>query len=365
MVNLGNTPNLSAAHSTNPQDFYVNPTFSRIQELFNQNDPTNYVWGNFYKFLNGNSYKAVAQLLTTPGWTTAQERALLAMTQGVRIDDWLGADTNKQHWLLLSNAKIQHNTSMDGTKQALTDFRFKTLASCWNECSAQMKSIIWNHWGNGASRGDELCHAFMQGCMTMWTPRVPADIEKKIQSLVGTFDAIVGNGPGNYSERSDKQIEDYSAMLHSEIKNLNNCASFSMGSVHTWRQLQGYPDFLETLGSPHPWMQALCVAYTSAMIPSMPDAIVFRKQYYGRTTAIKKPWPLQDNPSNPEDKMLAQALWQHFSNKPVTPDRSIQDLYYLLEGIESGNMVSTLFNMGSAHIEETMAVDASLFDYQP
>lgn len=343
----------------------MNPTFSRIQTLFNQNDPTNYVWGNFYKFLNGNSYKAVAQLLTTPGWTEAQERALLAMTQGVRFDEWLSADTNKQHWLLLSNAKIQHNTNVDGTKQALTDFRFKTLASCWNEASARMKSIIWNHWGSGAERGDDFGLQFMQDCMTAWTPQKPADIEQKIQSLVGTFDTIVGNGPGNYSARSDKKIEDYSAMLHSEIKKLNRCWTSCMDSVHTWRQLQGYPDFLESLGSPHPWMQSLCVAYTSVMIPNIADAIVFRKQYYGRTTAIRKPWPLQENPANPEDKLLAEALWQYFSNKPVAPDRTIQDLYYLLEGIDTSSMVATLFNMGSATKDEAMAVDANLFDCQP
>ena len=136
----------------------------------------------------------------------------------------------------------------------------------------------------------------------------------------------------------------------------------STSSVHTWRQLQGYPDFQRHLGHPHPWHESLCVAYTGAMIPNLPAAMVFRKEYGWLTVQHLERKPLV-NPKNPYDHLLAGALWRHFSNEPIHVAPQVDALYSLLAG--SKDIVGALLSLAALEKYDPMDIDTAVFEYSP
>ena len=346
----------------------MNPTVQRIQELFQQNDPSHYYWANFHKFLQSHSHKAIAALLNAPVWTAPQAQTLLAMKQGIKVDDWLSADAQRQKWLLLTTASTRRTVSFDGTPHELVDFTFKTIKPCWQECSAQMKFTVWNNWGSGIKNADARGQAFMTECMTQWTPESAQDSEWKVQALVGTFDELV-DMIRQSSNPCDKTIEAYSSLMHQEVKRLNTWAAFSPVSVQTWRQLQGYPDFMANLNWLHPWVQSLSVVHTGVMTANLTEAAFFREHPAyddGRMTVFRKERMLQNNPLNPDDELLAQALQQHFLQKSVNAAPSVQGLYCLLEGLDSPSMMSCLFNLAVPSTSTSMIdIDHTVFEYNP
>ena len=339
----------------------MNPTVQRIQELFYQNDPNHYYWGNFQKFLQGHSQKAIANLLNAPAWKPPQARALLAMTQRITIQTWLSSSENRQNWLLLTTANIRRTVNFDGTPQLLRDFTFNTVKPCWLECDAHTKFQVWNHWGSGIKNADIQGQLFMLDCMQAWEPQTSLEVELKMQALVGTFDELTDTSKHSSISR-DGAIKAYSELLHKEIKRFNYLANFSPASVQTWRQLQGYPDFLEAMHCQHPWMQSLSVVHTGVMASNLPEAIVFHKQEAGHIVAIRKERVLKENPLNDDDALLAKALLQHFLNQTVTAAPSVQGLYGLLEGLDNSSMLSCLLNLNNIEQTASMDIDNDVFD---
>lgn len=348
-----------------PQRLFVNPSVARIQQLFKDNDPTDYYWENFYRFLNGHSHKAVAALLNAPVWSSQEARQLLAMTDGVRVQEWIASSAELQLSLIF-RANIKRNLSADKTPQDIATFRFNTVRACWDECSVHAKTRAWAQWGSGVKNVDSLGQAFMFECMASWRPTIPKERELKIQELVGTLDEF-SSDRRNLSLESAGQIEAYSAMLHAEIQGLNGQWDGSTASVHTWRQLQGYPDFFNALTPPHPWMQSMCVAYTGKMVSNLENATLFRKDNWDYMQLQKTPWVPSDNALNPDDKLLAQALWRHFSGKDADPELSVQGLYFVLESVDSSTVISSLLNLGADQKPSTAAmdIDADVFSYEP
>lgn len=342
----------------------MNPTVQRIQELFQQNDPSHYYWANFHKFLQSHSHKAIAALLNAPVWTAAQAQTLLAMKQGIKVDDWLSADTQRKQWLLLTTASTRRTVNFDGTPNDLADFTFKTIKPCWEECSSQLKFTVWNNWGSGITNADARGQAFMLDCMTQWTPECAHDSEWKVQALIGTFDEIVDMSAPR--DQRDKAIKVYGGMMHQEIKCLNTWGEFAPRSVQTWRQLEGYPDFIANLNWLHPWVQSLSVVHTGVMAANLTEAALFLEQPTydnGQMVIVRQERMLRKNPLNPDDELLARALQQHFSKKSVDVAPSVQGLYYLLDGLDSPSMMACLFNLTApSQLTPMMDIDHSLFE---
>lgn len=337
----------------------MNPTPQRIQKLFADNDLDNYYWTNFENFLQGYSYKAITELIISPVWTPSQQRMLLAVTDGISINHWHVATFEQQNWLWLTTAKIRTNFSYPGILNSLAVVRFKTLRSSWHDTTPVMKFNVWNHWGSGIRHTDKAGHDFMHECMQSWNPVTPEETKWKIQALVGTLDVL---GEGDRSRKNDdsKWIGAYSHILEAAVNSMNDRWDMSRSSVHTWRQLQGYPDFLLNLGHPHPWMETLCVVYTGLLVPNLPDAMVFR-ELSGSLTGQHVKRGLTVNLSNPHDHLLASALWSYFSNEPVHPAPQIAGLYYLLEG--HPDMMGALLGFTPAESSLLIEVDSDVFDY--
>lgn len=337
----------------------MNPTPQRIQKLFADNDLDNYYWANFEKFLQGHSYKAIVTLLNSLVWTPSQQRTLLAIADGLPTKIWYDATPDQQNWLWLTKAQIRTNFSYTGILNPLASLRFKTLLSSWHETTSFMKFNVWNSWGSGIKYADTAGIDFMHECMKRWIPLTPDETKWKIQALVGTLDVL---GEGDRSKKSNDHhwIGVYSQILEAEVKSMKDCWDTSRSSVHTWRQLQGYPDFLLNLGHPHPWMETLCVVYTGLLVPNLPDAMVFR-ELSGSLTGQHVKRGLTVNPSNPHDHLLASALWSYFSNEPVHPDPQIAGIYYLLEG--STDMMGALLGFTPAESPLLIEVDSDVFDY--
>lgn len=357
-------------------------TLSNIQALFQRHDPSDFGWTDLHAFFKnqGSSYKYISTLLNDPIWTPEQARILFVINNGTQIKDWVNFSKQEQQWkTLTAPQRINEPFNINTIPPEILDFTFNTLQRCWEECGAPLKSRVWDYWGCGVKGANVASQEFMFNCMASWKPEIASDIECKIQALVGTFDEIVSMKwrPAatvgglckillklNFSADADVDtaIDVYSGMLHNEIRQLRVCNDFNLASVHTWRQLQGYPDFVETLGCSHPWMQSMCAVYTGSFTSNLPDAVVFRKEN-DQTIAVREKRFFCTNPGNPDDFYLAQAFSQYFLKAPTTPAPSVESLYYLLEGLDNSSILTTLFGLKPS-IKETVQfdIDSTVFN---
>lgn len=362
----------------------MNPTVARIQELFAQNEPTNYYWENFEKFLRGHSYKSVARLLSSPVWTPFQAMTLLALRTGQTAVDWFKMPLDRQQRKVLQTTNIQKNTSYDGAPNELNEFKFKVLRSCWDACESSRKFAVWEGWSSGVSRVDDIGRVFMLDAMTSWQTSSPTDAKWKIEALVGTMDSfgevcrpvrdlvnpdVFRDGLVAYLQaeafRKSTDLvslyDKYATMLTTEVKAMYGRWDNPSINVQTWRQLQGYPEFSQEIGAPHPWMQSLCVAYTGGLNRDLPSGLTFHIVHDELKTK-KVPRGMVDNPTNPQDYLLAKALKSHFCGEPVTVDSQVAALFGMLEG--TPDMVNILLTLNATPLPP-MEVDGSVFDYSP
>lgn len=338
----------------------MNPSAQRIRELFALNDPTNYYWDNFRRFLQGHSYKDRARLLGSNAWTPDQSRAMLAIAEGISPVDWFKMPSEQKAMALLLSTNIRKSPSPpDAPVDPIAVVRFNVLGPCWDEVSSRGKFNAWNAWSSGVTMLDKEGKAFALNKMKMWRSQSQHDSEMKLQALVSTMDELSEN---MRNQELTDLFEEYQAMLLEEAKRMQEWTVTGIESVQTWRQLQGYPDFLVGVRHPHPWMESMCVAHTGSLARDLSPAVVFRNQY-GRLCGVKLARDVAHNASNPLDRPLAQALQRHFMGQDPRPEREVQGLFALLE--DSGGIVSTLLSMGTMGVQPTFDVAGELFDLAP
>lgn len=108
-------------------------------------------------------------------------------------------------------------------------------------------------------------------------------------------------------------------------------------------------------------MQSLCVAYTGGLNRDLPSGLTFHIVHDELKTK-KVPRGMVDNPTNPQDYLLAKALKSHFCGEPVTVDSQVAALFGMLEG--TPDMVNILLTLNATPLPP-MEVDGSVFDYSP
>ena len=339
----------------------MNPSAQRIRELFALNDPTNYYWENFRRFLQGHSYKDRARLLGNNAWTPDQSRAMLAIAEGISPVDWFKMPPEQKAMTLLLSTNIRKSPSRpDAPVDPMAAVRFNVLGPCWDEVSSRGKFNAWNAWSSGVTMLDKEGKAFALNKMKTWRPQSQHDREMKLQALVSTLD--------EFSENMRKQdltdlFEDYKEVLLGEVAHVKQHWPITgIESVQAWRQLQGYPDFLVGVRHPHPWMESMCVAHTGSLARDLSPAVVFRNQY-GRMDRVKLDRDIAPNASNPLDRPLAQALRRHFMGQDPRPEPEVQGLFALLEG--SSGMVGTLMSMPTMANQAAFDVAGELFELAP
>lgn len=338
----------------------MNPSAQRIRELFAQNDPTNYYWENFRKFLQGHSHKACAALLTGNEWTPDQSRALLAITAGISPVDWFNTPTEQQAMKLLSRVDIQRTWRLpNASVDPMIAHRLHVLGPCWDEMNSRGKFNAWNSWHSGVKLGKE-GETFALNKMKKWNAQSPHDAEMKLQALVGTMDELSEN---MRNHNLSGLFNEYKGILHQELELLRpQWQVTGIESVQTWRQLQSYPQFLDGVPHPHPWMESMCVAHTGWMAKDLPLPIVFREEA-ARLDCRKVQREIVSNTSNPLDKPLAEALRRHFMNEDPRPKPEVQGLFALLEG--STGIVGTLMSMTTMANQEQLDVAGDVFELAP
>lgn len=338
----------------------MNPSAQRIRELFALNDPTNYYWENFRKFLQGHSHKACAALLTDNEWTPAQSRALLAIMAGISPIDWFNTPSDQQTMKLLFRVDIQKTWRLsDAPVDPMIAYRLDALGACWDEISSRGKFNAWNSWHSGIKLGKE-GEAFALNKMKGWKAKSPHDADMKLQALVGTMDELSEN---MRNHNVSGLFSEYKDILHQEVERLHpQWQVTGIESVQTWRQLQSYPQFLDGIPHPHPWMESMCAAHTGPMAKDLPDPIVFR-QDYDRMGCVKVHREITSNASNPLDRPLAQALRRHFMNEDPRPEPEVQGLFALLEG--SNGIVGTLMSMTTMANQQQFDVTGDVFELAP
>lgn len=356
----------------------MNPSVERIQLLFAQNDPTNYYWSNFEKFLRGHSYKAVAALLSSPLWTPTQSQTLLALVNGEKIGNWLNLPPQVQTRRLFQTTNIRRSTHYNNEPDGLSPIKFKVLRDCWDACDSTTKFHAWDNWSAGVENVDDVGRKFMLDAMKRWDTPTVADSQLKIQALISSMDgfgAVARShrnvADGEYYTRSSSTwqteqllvalFESYTAILNQEIHKMKGRWDHTIASVQTWRQVQGYPDFARELGTPHPWMQSLCVAHTGSLNRDLPSGLVFAV-INDQLKSVRVDRAMTENPLNEHDYPLAIALKQHLSGESVTVAPEVSTLYWMLEGTR--DMVDILLSL-SLPAQPIMQVDGSMFECTP
>ena len=338
----------------------MNPSAQRIRSLFALNDPTNYYWENFRRFLQGHSYKDRAALLAQNEWTVDQSRAMLAIISGMSPMEWFNTPKEQRVLKLMMVANIRTHRPPNAPVDPMVAVRLNILGSCWDELSSRGKFTAWNVWGSGVAKLDPEGKIFALSKMKAWQPQSPHDTELKLQALVGTLDEVSGNMrqtdvPGLFNE--------YQEVLRAEVRRLQkHWPATGIESVQIWRQLQGYPDFLVGVPHPHPWMESMCVAHTGPMAKDFPPAVVFRQQHE-RIGPLSLARDIVSNASNPLDKPLAQALHRHFMGQDPQPAPEVQGLFALLEG--SSGIVGTLLSMNAMANPPRFDVAGDVFEVAP